>query len=120
MLDSGRTPVTTRIATLGAVFVALLAACGSSNDASAPAAPSKAKADVTIRLDGVHHVCNVALPTEEHPSSIACADVAAFVRDELRVPSGAVYDLRADPQGEPSELTSISASLKNAGYRSAR
>jgi hypothetical protein len=90
---------------------ALLAGCGSS---------SNGKVDVTVTLDGVHHACKVALSNEAQASSIACGDVVPFLRDELRLPSGAVYDLRSDQQSDPAALTSIAANLNNAGYRSAK
>jgi hypothetical protein len=106
--------------TLRAIFCVamigeLLAGCGS-NDAPAPAAKA-AKVDVNITVDGVHHACIVALSTEAQGSSIACGGVAAFLKDELRVPSGALYDLRTIPEVSEAELAAVAASLKSAGYR---
>jgi hypothetical protein len=101
---------------LGMCLSAFLAACGSGSDVPAP----KSKADVTVTLDEVHHVCNVALSNEAQASSIPCADVASFLRDELRLPSGAVYDLHGAQKADSAELADISAKLKSAGYRSAR
>lgn len=81
----------------------LLAACGSSTNAPAPHAPAQttpslvAKPDVIITVDGVQHACVVALYSEPNGSSIPCTDLIPFLRDELRVPNGAVYDLRTTP-----------------------
>jgi hypothetical protein len=108
----------------------LLAACGSSNNAPAPQAtaptapivpqavpPIAAKADLIITVDGTQHACLVALKSESQGSSIPCNDLIPFLRDELRVPSGAVYDLRTAPTLDPAEALKLRANLKNAGYR---
>ena len=100
----------------------LLAACGSSTNAPAPHAPAQttpslvAKPDVIITVDGVQHACVVALSSEPQGNLIPCADVAPFLRDELRVPNGAVYDLRTTPPVDKAEVLKVHADLKNAGY----
>lgn len=95
----------------------LLTGCGST-DATAPAPAAKAaKADVTVTVDGVHHACIVALSKEAQGSTIACGDVVAFLKEELRVPSGASYDLRTIPGAGDTELAAVSTGLKKAGYR---
>lgn len=109
-----------RTATLCILVGTLLAACGSSHEAAAPGSPSKGRADVKVALEGAHHLCNIALATETQASSIACSDVVAFLRDELRLPSGAVYELRAEGKVDPAELATLSANLQNAGYRSTK
>jgi hypothetical protein len=98
----------------------LLAACGSRSAGPASNAalpPPDEKADVTIFFDGSRHACVVSLASEAQGSSIPCKDVAAFVRDELRVASGSSYDLRMSG-AEDAEVASVRASLKGAGYRS--
>jgi hypothetical protein len=100
-----------------------LAACGqpanTSGPAPAPAAPPPiaAKPDVIVTLDGARHDCLVALYSEAQPNIISCDDVVAFVRDELRVPSGSIYDIRADSNSDAAQRTKVEASLKGAGYR---
>ena len=69
-------------------FCKLLTGCGST-DATAPAPAAKATK----------------------------ADVVAFLKDELRVPSGASYDLRTVPEVSETELAAVSTGLKKAGYR---
>jgi hypothetical protein len=98
---------------------ALLAGCGSPTNAPAPetAPVIAATADVVITVDGVQHACVVALPSEPQGSTIPCSDVIAFLRDELRVPSGAIYDLRTTPPVDAAEVIKVRASLKDAGYR---
>jgi hypothetical protein len=109
--------VTPRATFCAVVICKLLAGCGST-DAPAPTPAAKAaKADVTVTVDGVHHACIAALSKEAQGSSIACGDVAAFLKDELRVPSGASYDLRTIPEVSETELAAVSTSLKGAGYR---
>jgi hypothetical protein len=107
--------VSARAAGLCVLVGTLLAACGSSNEASAPSSPS-----VKVTLEGAHQLCHIALSTETQASSIACSDVVAFLRDELRLPSGAVYELGADSKVDPAELATVSANLQNAGYRSSK
>ena len=100
----------------------LLAACGSSSNAPAPQATAQttpalvAKPDVIITVDGVQHACVVALYGEPNGSSIPCTDLIAFIRDELRVPNGAVYDLRTTPPVDKAEVLKVHAKLKDAGY----
>jgi hypothetical protein len=98
---------------------ALLAGCSSSTNAPVPevAPVIAAKPDVIITVDGVQHACVVALSSEPQGSSIPCSDVIAFLRDELRVPSGAIYDLRTTPPIDAAEVLKVRASLKDAGYR---
>ena len=100
-----------RTAALCGLVGTLLVACGSS---------PQVVADVTVTMDGVHHVCNVALSKETQASSIACGDIVPFLRDELRLPRGAAYNLRTDQNVDPVELATVSANLKSAGYRSAK
>jgi len=87
----------------------VVAGCGSRTD-SPPA-------DVIVTLDGVHHECVVALAKEEHGSSIACGEVIAFMKDELRLPTGATYDLRTTPEVSKDESTRLRENLNTAGYR---
>lgn len=97
----------------------LLAGCGSSTNAPAPeSAPAiAAKPDVIITVDGVQHACVVALYSEPYGSTIPCTDVIPFLRDELKVPSGAVYDLRTTATVDPAEVLKVRANLTDAGYR---
>jgi hypothetical protein len=43
--------------------------------------------------------------------------VVPFVRDELRLPSGSIYDIRTIPDVDEAEMASVGANLKAAGYR---
>jgi hypothetical protein len=97
--------------------VAFLAGCGPS--ASAPDSvppPIAAKPEVLVTLDGAHHTCMVALSSEAQGSAIACDDVVPFVRDELRVPGGSIYEIRTIPKVEQAEVANVEASLNGAGY----
>jgi hypothetical protein len=105
---------------VGTVFtmMGLLAGCGSAADNSeAGSPPIAAKPDVIVTLDGQRHTCVVALYTEAQGSAVLCSDVVPFVRDELRVPSGAIYDIRSIPDVDEAEITRVGDSLKAAGYR---
>jgi hypothetical protein len=105
-----------RSAQVPALACLVLVGCGQSanNPASAPLA---AKPDVIITVDGKQHTCGVALLTEAQGSAISCDDVAAFVRDELRLPNGAIYDLHGSADVNRAEMAKIETSLQAAGYR---
>jgi hypothetical protein len=109
-------------AMLACVFgLSVLAGCGQPGNTPAPAPaappPIAAKPDVIVTLDGTRRDCLVALYSEEHGNIISCDDVVAFVRDELRIPSGAIYDIRTAPEIDEAQKTKVEASLKGAGYR---
>jgi hypothetical protein len=98
-------------------LVAFLAGCGpSANAPDSVPPPIAAKPDVLVTLDGERHTCIVALSSEAQGSAIACDDVVPFVRDELRVPSGSIYEIRIISKVEQAEVAKLQASLKGAGY----
>lgn len=99
---------------------ASLASCGSSTDAPASYQGPPliaAKADVIVTLDGKSHTCVVALNAEPQGNNIACNDVVSFVKDELRLPSGAIYDIHGDHDADQAEIGRVGTNLKAAGYR---
>jgi hypothetical protein len=99
--------------------LAFLAGCGpSANAPDSVPPPIAAKPDVMVTLDGEHHTCIVTLSSEAQGSAIACDDVVPFVRDELRVPSGSIYQIRTIPKVEQAEVAKVEANLKGAGYHS--
>jgi hypothetical protein len=97
------------------MLFASLAGCGPSADN--PHSASAARPDVIITLDGTRHACVVALYSEPQGSAVSCADVVAFVKDELRVSSGSTYDIRMIAKVDVAERTTVEAGLKAAGYR---
>jgi hypothetical protein len=106
-----------KITALAAAFLALTG-CGSSTNAPASASPTTtAKSDVVVTVDGARHACVVALHSETQGSIISCDDVASFVRDELRLPSGSIYDIRTTPDVPAAQMAKVEASLNGAGYR---
>jgi hypothetical protein len=93
-----------------------LASCGPS--ASPPVPPKiAARADVIVTLDGGRHACVIALYNEPQGSIVACGDVVSFIKDELRVASGAVYDVRTISDVDKDEMARVTGSLNGAGYR---
>lgn len=96
----------------------LLIGCGSSNNAPAPVPPAiAAKPDVIITFDGERHTCLVALFSEAQGSMVPCADVIPFMRDELRLASGSIYDTRTIAKPDAAEIAKTTQNLKDAGYR---
>lgn len=105
-------------ATYSAVLtMMILAGCGRSSNSPSAAAPIAAKPDVVVTMDGKRHLCIVALSTEALGSAISCNDIAPFVKDELRLPGGAVYAIRIIPDVSEAEVAKVGSSLQGAGYR---
>lgn len=92
-----------------------LAGCGSSSNAPQSSAPIGIP-DVIVTLDGKQHTCVVALSSEATGNVVSCDDVASFIRDELRVRKGSLYDLRTTPDVDRAEVARIGARLQTAGY----
>jgi hypothetical protein len=92
-----------------------LAGCGRSADAPLPKIAERA--DVIITVDAKRHACVVALYQEPHGSAVPCGDAVPFLRDELRLQSGAIYDIRSSPDVDEAEMAALGAGLKAAGYR---
>jgi hypothetical protein len=110
--------IDTRAILASTAVLILLTSCGQSARSPAPAAaPAAARADVTVTFDGKRRKCVVALSSEAQGSSISCGDVVSFVREELRLPSGAIYDIRKIPDVDETEVAKVSADLNSAGYR---
>jgi hypothetical protein len=96
----------------------LLIGCGSSNNAPAPvSAAIAAKPDVIVTFDGERHTCLVALSGEAQGSFVPCADIIPFMRDELRLASGSIYDTRTIGKADETEVAKTTQNLKDAGYR---
>ena len=96
--------------------ITLLAGCGSSSNGSVPPRIAE-KADVVITYDGQRHTCLVTLFSEAQGNAVQCGEVVPFVRDELRLASGSVYDTRTNAAADEPELARVSDNLKGAGYR---
>ncbi len=110
--------IDTRMLLASTAVSILLTSCGRSSKGPAPAAAFAAsQADVTITFDGKRRKCVVALSSEAQGNSIPCGDVVSFVREELRVPSGAVYDIRKILDVDETEVAKVGADLNSAGYR---
>jgi hypothetical protein len=106
--------ITLRTLLASPVVAVLLAGCGPSASTDTKIAE---RADVTIAVDGKHHDCVVALDKEAQGSSIPCAEVVPFLRDQLRLQGGSVYDVHIIPGIDAAEMAGLGASLKGAGYR---
>jgi hypothetical protein len=96
----------------------LLIGCGSSNNPATPVrAAMTAHPAAIITFDGERHMCVVALSSEAQGSIIPCADLVPFLRDELRLASGSIYDTRKIGQFDAAEMAKTTQNLNDAGYR---
>ena len=106
-------------AALLAFAIAPLFSCGSGISGPAPAAtvPIAGKPDVIITFDGANHACIVALYAEPQGSTIPCADIVPFLKDELRLAGGSIYDTRSTGKVDDAEAAKTVRVLNDAGYR---
>jgi hypothetical protein len=96
----------------------LLLGCGSSNNAAGPvAAAMTANPAAIITFDGDRHTCVIAASGEALGSIVPCADLVPFMRDELRLASGSIYDTRTIGNFDAAEMAKTTRSLNDAGYR---
>jgi hypothetical protein len=101
-------------------FSVLLPGCGKSGTSSSAAAPIGSRPDVTVTFDGKRRKCVVALASEAQGSAISCDDVVSFVKEELRLPSGSICDIRRSSDEDEGEIAKVRTSLNSAGYRISR
>jgi hypothetical protein len=92
----------------------LVAGCGASSGTPPKIAE---RPNVTITLDGNRHACVVALDKEPQGSTVPCKEAVSFVKDELRVQPGSVYDIHTIATVGDTEIASVRAALDEAGYR---
>ncbi len=103
---------------LASLVPLLLMGCGSPSNPPAAVSPAiAAKPDVIVTFDGERHTCVVALYSEAQGSIVSCPDIVPFIRDELKVASGSIYDTRTVAQVDAGEVAKTTQSLKDAGYR---
>jgi len=102
-----------RAVLLAAFTPMLLVGCGSS---STPPKLAE-RPNVIITLDGKRHVCVVALDKEPQGSTVPCKEATSFVKDELRVPAGSIYDIHTVANVDDAEVASVRDALNGAGYR---
>jgi hypothetical protein len=102
---------------LTAWVLASLAGCGQSSNSPASPLTVAAKPDIIVTLDGAHHACVVAKYGEPTGSTVGCADVVPFARDELRVRDGSSYELRDLGAADTLETNKVKAALDGAGFR---
>jgi hypothetical protein len=92
----------------------LLSGCGASSGAPPKIAE---RPNVIITLDGNRHACVVALDKEPQGSTVPCKEAVSFVKDELRVQPGSIYDIHTVATVGDPEIASVHAALDQAGYR---
>ena len=84
---------------------------------SGPEDLGAAKPDVIITFDGERHTCVVALSSEAQGSIVPCVDLIPFMRDELRLANGSIFDTRTIAKADEAEIAKTTQNLKDAGYR---
>jgi hypothetical protein len=101
---------------VAAVVLMLLSGCGRANSPASPPSAA-AKPDIVVTVDGEHHTCVVAKYAEPTGSTIGCADVVSFVKDELRVRAGSSYELHGPAATDRVEADKTKAALDAAGFK---
>jgi len=92
-----------------------LTCCGKSTSTESPRIASRP--NVTVKFDGKRRKCVVALSSETQGRTIPCDEVVPFVKDELRLPPGSIYDVGVTSGGDDAEVAKVRANLDNSGYR---
>jgi hypothetical protein len=92
----------------------LVVGCGASSGTPPKIAE---RPNVTITLDGNRHACVVALDKEPQGSTVPCKEAVSFVKDELRVQPGSIYDIHTVATVADTDIASVRAALDDAGYR---
>jgi hypothetical protein len=105
-------PLSFRAVLLSGLIPVLLAGCGFG-------APPKLaeRPDVIITLGGKPHVCLVALDKEPQGNAVPCKEAVSFVKDELRLQAGGIYDIHTVANVDNAEVVSLRDALNAAGYR---
>jgi hypothetical protein len=104
------------LAMIASTAIVALVGCGKSGSSSeSPRIASHP--DVTVKFDAKRRKCIVALSSEAQGNTIACDEVVPFVKDELRLPQGAIYDIGGTADGDQADLVKVRESLNGAGYR---
>jgi hypothetical protein len=93
----------------------LLTGCGPGSTSVPPKIAERA--DVLITFDGKRHACVVSLYNEPQGSAVPCGDIVPFLKDELRLPTGAIYDTNTVSSFDQAEMARVGGSLKSAGFR---
>ena len=73
------------------------------------------KADVLITFNGPKNICEVAL-VGATPKPLPCTQVVSYLVNDLKLPKGALFDVKTIPDVNVSEYESVMAALKTAGY----
>ncbi|HEY3850764.1 MAG TPA: hypothetical protein VGL87_07335 [Steroidobacteraceae bacterium] len=116
MIPGHRSHLRTRAILASATALVAFAGCGkSTSTAESPRIASHP--DVTVKFDGKRGKCMVALYGEAQGSAISCDEVVPFVKDELRLPPGSIYDVGAASGGDEAEVAKARANLNDSGYR---
>ena len=106
-----------RMAFLAFTVISLIGCGSAANGPASVAAPIAGKPDVVITFDGANHGCVVALFAEPQGSTLPCAELVPFLKDELRLPSGSIYDTRMAANPDAAEVAKTTRTLNEAGYR---
>jgi hypothetical protein len=100
------------------IGLVLLAGCGQSSHAPTSTSPGAGvKPDVIVTVDNEHHTCLISKHSEPTGSTVGCADVVPFIRDELRVRDGSSYDIRGLAPVDEIETNKVRSALDGAGFR---
>jgi hypothetical protein len=111
---SGKAAMMFRVVLLSGCIPLLVGGCGASSGTPPKLAE---RPNVIVTLDGNRHTCIVALDKEPQGSTVPCKEAVSFVKDELRVQPGSIYDIRTVATVGDAEIASVRDALNDAGYR---
>jgi hypothetical protein len=62
--------------------------------------------------------CTVSLGGSGKPHALLCADVLAYIRDQLKIPAGGTFVTQDFGNTHATEITSLISVLQKSGYQS--
>lgn len=74
------------------------------------------KADVLVIFNGPENTCEVVLGGGA-PTSLLFTDVVGYLVNDLKLPTGTLFDITTVPDVKIREYEYVLAALKAAGYR---
>jgi hypothetical protein len=73
------------------------------------------KAEVVVILS--KNGCEVALADGTQRRTMACAEVVSYLTSTLKMPRGALFELKTIPDVDEAEFDRLRSGLKAAGYK---
>jgi hypothetical protein len=75
-------------------------------------------AQIFVTFYATRTYCTVSLGLSGKPNALPCADVLAYIRDQLKLPPGGTFVTHDLGNTHASEITALILALEKSGYKS--